>query len=211
MPFYSKHKEIASFIESVDQVLNSNTVFIEQEFEPEGGILAYVDEAFRSGRFYTWMREALGDTDDKATHPLRLNMTFRMLPFSFAQFRYMLEEMLAVERSPYRVALSGDQIRFLVDDFLESTVNEGHEKSYHLRSAEIETSWRFYCIPREDGSMHEHEIDYPGADEEGLRKRTLYADSGSDVFDYFYNLGGDAFLVFHNEHKVYFLMTNGSD
>lgn len=212
MPFYSQHKEIAAFIESVDQVLNSNTVFIEQEFKPGGSILVYVDEAFRSGRFYTWMQEALGDPDGKAKYPVTLDIPFRILPLTFAKFKQSLEEMLSVERSPYRVALADNQIRFLVDDFIESTVNENHETSHLRRFAEIEASWRFYCIPRhEDLIMNTYEIDYPGTEEVVLRKLALSAPGRNDPFDYFCNLSGDAFLVFHNERKIYFLMTNGSD
>lgn len=210
MPYYSQHKEIAAFIGAVDQVLNSATVLIERELNKQTDIIAYVDEAFRSGKFYSWMMDALGEDFPKSEPPL-LNIQFRLLPFSFGKFKQMLEEMLSVKRSPYQIDLAQDHIRLLVDDFIESTVNAGQERSHLQRTEEIETAWRFYCLPRHDPNAWSHEIDYPGTDEGGLCKASGESNTGNYLSDYFYNLYGDAFLVFHNGHKVYFLLTNGSD
>ncbi len=210
IPFYKQHKEINAFIESVDQVLNSATVFIEQDLNGPIDSMAYVDEAFQSGKFYDWMQEALGETGRK-TEPVLLNIEFRLLPVSFGKFKGMLEEMLSVRRSPYRVSLGQSQVRFLVDDFIESTVNAGHERSHLQRIEEIDASWRFCCMPRStDGSML-HEIDDPETLEPGFYKTEGDPNTGNYLSTYFFNMGGDAFLVFHNERKLYFLLANGSD
>lgn len=210
MPFYSQHTEIKAFIEAVDQVLNSATVFIEQELKTSTDVMAYVDEAFQSGTFYDWMQEALGESHRK-TEPIRLNIKFRLLPFSFGTFKGMLEEMLSVKRSPYGVGLTQNQVRFLVDDFIESTVNADQEKSHLQRMKEIDATWRFYCVPRShDGSMV-HEIDDPEVVQSGLYKAVGNTNTDNYLSRYFFNLGGDAFLIFHNDRKIYFLLCNGSD
>jgi hypothetical protein len=210
MPFYSQHTEIKAFIEAVEQVLNGATVFIEQEFNPSTGVMAYVDEAFQSGKFYDWMQEALGETT-RRTEPELLNIQFRLLPFSFLKFKGMLEEMLSLKRSPYSVSLTQNQIRILVDDFIESTVNADQERSHLQRQKEIDRSWRFYCVPRShDGSML-HEIDDPEVIQSGLYKAEGNPNTDNYLSTYFFNMGGDAFLIFHNDRKIYFLLSNGSD
>lgn len=210
MTFYKNHKQIEAFIESVDQVLNSNTVWIEQALNGPIDSMAYVDEALQSGKFYQWMQEALGEKNT-STEPVRLNIQFRLLPVSFGKFKGMLEEMLSVGRSPYRVSLEQNQIRFLVDDFIESTVNAEEEKSHLQRTEQIHASWRFYCMPRSYDGPTRHEIDDPETTESGLYKAEGDVNTGNYLSGYFYNLGGDAFLVFHNDRKLYFLLANGSD
>ncbi len=58
IPFYKQHKEIAAFIEAVDQVLNSNTVLIKQDFREQSDPVAYMTEVFASGAFCNWLWEA---------------------------------------------------------------------------------------------------------------------------------------------------------
>jgi hypothetical protein len=173
-------------------------------------MIAYVDEVFRSGKFYDWMQEAL-DNNGREAEPVLLDIQFRLLPVSFLKFKHILETMLALERSPYRIALAQNQVRFLVDDFIESTVNADQARSHLQRSDEIETSWRFYGVPRSNGYASSYEIDYAGPDAVGLYKQRGNKNTDNYLANYFYSLVGDAFLVFHNDHKVFFLLTNGSD
>lgn len=201
--------EIRAFTEAVDQVLNSNTVLIRRELplHREFDVVAYIAEAFGSGDFHAWFQEALGDS---GTERQRLNRSFVLLRFSFAEFRRMLGDMLSEKRSPYRVDLPRNQRKFLADDFIEATINAHHERSYLQRAEEIDASWNFYAMPRSIDHIDEHEIDHPESGEMIL-KTGPDAEPGNYLERYFYGLGGDAFLIFHNDRTLFFLLANGSD
>jgi len=212
IPFYKQHQEIAAFIEAVDQVLNSNTALIKQDFSAQGNLTAYMRDAFASGDFCDWLYGAGEYRKNGRTIP---GVSLILQKLSFSEFKNILEDMLAVKGmyfhdSPYKVALEESRIRFLLDDFIESTINEGQERSHLNRISEIDDTWCFYSLPRN----YIHSEDW---EKEFLEKEdSLYkpmSDMNADNFmaRYFCYLGLDCFLVFYNDRHVYFLLTNGGD
>jgi|GEM_PF-3629517 hypothetical protein len=213
IPFYKQHREIAAFIEAADQVLNSNTVFIRQDFSGQGDAVAYMKEAFASGAFCDWVWGAGEYTKAGREIP---DVGLRLQPLRFPEFKEILEDMLAVEGryfhdSPYNVKLGESQIRFLVDDFIESTVNEGQESSHLKRLAEINAAWRFYSLPRNYIHSKAWEKEFLEEKQEGAYRPMSDLNADNFLARYFCYLGLDCFLVFHNDEHIYFLLTNGGD
>lgn len=213
IPFYSQHKEIAAFIEAVDQVLNSNTVFIKQDFYAQGKPVSFIKEAFSSGTFCDWV---WGAGEYKRGGREIPNADVRLQALSFSGFKNILEDMLAVKGkffhdSPYQVKLSENQVRFLLDDFIESTVNEGQESSHLKRMEETDAAWRFYSMPRDYIHSEEWEKEFLAREQEGVYKPMADMNADNFLARYFCYLGLDCFLVFHNDQHIYFLLTNGGD
>lgn len=212
IPFYNQYKEIGAFIESVNQVLNSNTVFIKQDFDPQTDPIAYMREAFASGAFCDWV----WGTEYTWSNRTVPHVDFRLQALGFLEFKDILEDMLAVKGnhfydSPYKVKLAEAQVRFLLDDFIESTVNEGQERSHFNRIAEIDAGWRFYSLPRNYAHSEEWEREFLEKGQKGVYKPMSDLNADNFMARYFCYLGLDCFLVFHNDQHIYFLLTNGGD
>lgn len=213
IPFYKQHKEIVAFIEAVDQVLNSNTVFIKQDFSAHTDPMAYLKEAFSSGAFCDWL---WGADEYKRGGREIPSIDFRLQVLKFSGFKSILKDMLAVEGdyfhdSPYKVKLGDSQVRFLLDDFIESTVNEAQEKSHMKRIAEIDTEWHFYSMPRDYINSTNSEKEFLAKEQEGVYKPMSDINADNFLARFFCYLGLDCFLVFHNDKHIYFLLTNGGD
>lgn len=215
IPFYKQHKEIAAFIEAIDQVLNSNTVFIKQDFSAQSNPATFMKDAFGSGAFCDWVWGAGEYRKNGQQIP---HVDLRLQALRFSEFKNILEDMLAVKGnyfhdSPYKVILAENQVRFLVGDFIESTVNDGQERSHLQREKEIDAEWRFYTMPREYIHSEDWEKEFLGQEQQGIYRPMAIADLNADNFlaRYFCYLGLDCFLVFHNGKHIYFLLTNGGD
>jgi hypothetical protein len=215
IPFYKQHKEIAAFIEAVDQVLNSNSVFIKQDFSAQDNPTGFMKEAFGSGAFCDWVWGAGEYT--KGGREIR-NVDLRLQALSFSGFKDILEDMLAVKGkyfhdSPYKVKLAENRVRLLLDDFIEATVNDGQESSHLKRMAEIDAEWSFYTMPREYIHSEDWEKEFLWKEQQDIYRPMAMADLNMDNFlaRYFCYLGLDCFLVFHNDQHIYFLLTNGGD
>lgn len=213
-----KKNEIESFIESVDQVLNSNTVYIQHDLPSQNFDVAnYVKELFLSDTFYNLLNQALKNKFRSGNEQKIIsNIELKLLPISFHEFKKILVDMLAVKKvyfhdSPYKVDLGEKTIQFVVDNFIEAAINYQNAESYSKNTKQIEDSWQFYSMPR----------DYVNEDIDGLQflqningqtyRPMSRINSDNFLGNYFCNLGLDCFLVFHNKERVIFLLTNGGD
>lgn len=210
--------DIGLFIESVDQVLNSNTVYIQYNLpSPNFNLVNYIQNLFISGKFYDSFMLALNEAQSVNEQKTITNIELKLLPISFIEFKKILVDMLAVKKvyfhdSPYKVDLGEKTIQFVVDNFIEASLNYENAEPYYNNIKQIEDAWHFYSMPR-------HYVNEGDDDREFLQNVNgqMYrpmSKINNDNFlgrNYFMYLGLDSFLVFHNKKRIVFLMTNGSD
>ena len=196
------------FIKQTEQVLNSNTIFFSVELpQGESNAIAFIEQSIKTGKFCEYAGGELMKFCPE--NPAISNLEWMPLKVSFEKFKEVLVDMLVVNKvhfhdAPYGGRWDEKYATILVEEFWLSILIDNPTR-------ESEEQWAFYTMPRDYVNSTKEELEFLQTHDSASYRPMSIKNTDNPLGKYFCGFGGDCFLIFHTDKRVYCLLTNGCD